>query len=109
MNKREMIHALIDRLLDIEESGTKKELNFSYGSYGEFQTFNFYFYEGNGSREWVTGDRTSVHFKGFMTAPEEYFKRALVDIELIRNTPDVEPKVNVTLSIEKARELGLIA
>lgn len=104
MNKREMIHALIDKLLDVEESGTKKELHFSY-----FTTLglDFFFYEGNGSRDYVR-PRCCFYPRNEEDLSRQ-FERALVEIELTRNTPDVEPKVSLTLTEEKARELGLIA
>lgn len=104
MNKREMLHVLIDRLMDVEESETTKKLYFSYW---QECGLDFHFSEGNGSRELVR-PRTWVYFNSPWDK-EQQLKNALIDIELIKNTPDVEPKVSLSLTVEKARELGLIA
>lgn len=104
MNKREMIHALIDKLLDIEDSGSKKELHFSYWTKIGFE---FHFNEGNGSEDYVR-DPVYLYTKDSWDK-EAQFGIALKEIDLIRDIPDVDPKVRVTLTEEKARELGLIA
>lgn len=109
MNKREMIHALIDKLLDVEESGTCKELHFTYHSSKISDSLSFHFYEGNGSTEQVLGKNTHAYLTNGLAMNGKSFEQALADIELIKNTPDVEPKVRVTITEEKARELGLIA
>lgn len=104
MNKREMIHMLIDKLLDVEETGTTKKLYFNYYSP---TGVDFHFSEGNGSKEYVK--RPTYVYTGPTWNIEEQVKIALKDIETIKNTPDVEPQINLNLSLAKARELGLIA
>jgi hypothetical protein len=107
MNKRQVIHDLIDKLFDIDESGTKKELFFYYHTGAVAKSFNFHFSEGSGSREYVLPS-SNIYFESSLQT-EKLLEDALKDIETIKNTPDAEPKINLNISIEKARELGLIA
>ena len=107
MNKREMIHALIDKLLDVAESGTKKELNFYFMTLSDCQSFDFRFCEGNGSKQNVRPS-FGVYFGNSLQRANS-LELALKEIELIKDTPDVEPKVNLNISIDRARELGLIS
>jgi hypothetical protein len=107
MDKREVIHALIDKLLDVEASGTKKELSFFYHTLTDCTSLDFHFREGNGSNATVI-PRTGVYF-GNKLETEHALKDAFKAIEQIKNMPDVEPKINLNISIEKARELGLIS
>ena len=109
MTEREMIHALVNKLLDIRESDTKKELIFSYHQSKISDSLCFAFYEGNGSREFVGGEMFHAYLNGDLGKSGTSFNKALRIIEEIKNTPDTEPKVNLSISIEKARELGLIA
>lgn len=103
MNKREMIHALIDKLLDIEET-SQKGVHFNYST---AHLIDFYFLSRPKSfGDYVGSGRTSIYtFEDL----EQGFSKALLEIEKIKNTPDPEPKVSVVLSEGKARELGLIA
>lgn len=100
MNKREMIHALIDKAIDIEESSQK----------GAFLCYS----SGGGldlrfcTRADSFHDRIGDTLYLFSFEDHDY-QKAENFLEQIKNTPDVEPKVSVTLSAEKARELGLIA
>jgi hypothetical protein len=107
MDKREVIHALIDKLLEVAESGTTKELGFYYHTLTNGQSFDFRFTEGNGSNETVN-QRFCVYF-GNTLESEKYVEDAFKAIEQIKNTPDVGPKVTLNLTVEKARELGLIS
>lgn len=104
MKKREMIHQLIDKLLDVEES-SKKGVNFSYqGSIG----IDFHFTtRPQAHSDWI-GNRKTCYFKEYYSADEQ-FNNALKEIEIIKTTPDVEPKVSVLMTEEKAREMGLMA
>lgn len=109
MTEREMIHALVDKLLDIRESDTKKELIFSYHQSKVSDSLCFAFYEGNGSMGLVGDEMFHAYLNGELGKDKESFNQALRIIEKIKNTPDTEPKVNLSISVEKARELGLIA
>ena len=104
MTKREMILELVNRLLDVEESGTKKVLHFGYN---QKIGLDFHFNECSDSKEWVRGLCCVYFDHGWDN--EQQFKKALAEIELIKTIPEAEPKVSLTLTIEKAKELGLIA
>lgn len=101
MNKREMINELLDKVLEIEES-SKKGVRFSYSN----SLLSVYFKETDDSGEFI-GKSATVFFKS--TDIEGQLNDALAQIGLVKNTPDVEPKISVMLTIEKAKELGLIA
>lgn len=101
MNKREMLHTLIDKIMDIEES-SKKGVRISYSN----SLANIYFKESDSKGDFI-GTTSSIYFD--MSEIDKQFSNALSEIEKIKNTPDVEPKVSVLLTEEKARELGLIA
>lgn len=104
MTKREMIHTLIDKLLDIEEN-SQKGVSFSYIS---LIGMDFHFTTRQEAHsDWV-GTRTDCYFKKGWNA-ETQFLKALEAIETVNNTPDVEPKLSFTLDESKARELGLIS
>lgn len=103
MNKREMIHALIDKILDIEET-SKKGASFNYTSN---LSFDFYFTSRPGNFSDRVGARTDLYLRESWDINEQYFK-CLTAIEKMQNTPDVEPKISFELTEERARELGLI-
>lgn len=105
MNKREMIHAVIDKLLDVEEMGTAKKLAFYYH---QNIGLDFNFREGNGSDKYVGGRGISI-YSGEGWSIEEGVKIAFEFIETVKNTPDVKPQISITISEEEAREKGLIA
>lgn len=105
MNKRETLHLLIDKLLDVSETGTKKELSLFYFDLENGSSFDFSFREGNGSNKRITG--RSLFFGGPLEKLETV-NEALAEIERVKTIPDVEPKINLNLCVEKARELGLI-
>jgi hypothetical protein len=100
MNKREIIHVLIDKILDIEETSLKG----AHFTYSTSTGLDIRFCTRPGSFADRIGD---THY-GF-TVDENELSLASAYIEKIKNTSDVEPKVTLTLSAEKARELGLIA
>jgi len=104
MDKRQMLHVLIDKLLDIEET-SKKGIHFSYST---LLSFSSYATVTPGNYTHRVGPNLSVYLK-----PEwdqlEQFDAALKVIEDMGNTPDEEPKIKVELTELKARELGLIA
>lgn len=104
MNKREMIHALVDRLLDIEES-SKKGVSFGYDTRLDF---DFHFNSRPGNFSDYIGHRVCCKFSGPLSDYES-FDKAIAEIERIKNTPDVEPKITLTFSESEARERGLIA
>ena len=100
MNKREMIHVLIDKVLDIEETSQKGvRLNFSNSM------LYFYFME-NDSNTVSLGSSTYLFFREDIG---DQFVAALDALEKIRLTPDVKPMVRITMTEEKARELGLVS
>lgn len=108
MDKREVIHALIDKLLDIDESDTKKQLNFYFIKLEDGGScFDFNFREGNGSSDSVL-PRVNLYF-GNNLESEKKIHDAFEVIEAIKNTPDIEPKINLSISQSRARELGLIS
>jgi len=106
MNKREAIHALIDKLLDLEESSNKR-VYFSY--YGNSEGFDF-------SVDPTKFDRTSIgkdrsYFSStFDGTPQEIFERMSAVIKIVSAIPDQPNEKCHTFTIpeSKAKELGLI-
>ena len=102
MNKREMLHTILDSILDIEESSKKGvRLNLS----GNFCHLYFKTIDKSGAEDIGTG--RMFFFNTENTARD--FTGAVEELERIQGLPDVEPKVSVLMTEEKARELGLIA
>lgn len=99
MSKREMLHTLLDKLLDIEET-SKKGVRFNYSN----DLLTSYFKECAEKGGDEVGKSSFVFFK---TRPDETYAEALENFEFVANSPDVEPKISVLLTLEKARELGL--
>ena len=98
--KREMLHTLLDSILDIEES-SKKGVRFQYSN----SMLSFYFME-NDSNSVSLGASSYIFFRE-ENGPQ--FVSAIEALEKMRNTPDAEPMVKIAMTEEKARELGLIA
>lgn len=102
MNKRAMLHELLDKVMDIEET-SKKGVVFEYSTLHNvalrFKTRP------------VAGASYVLDGCGFnfFNMNEAEFRSALDVIETINIAPDVEPKFSFTLDESKARELGLIA
>jgi hypothetical protein len=100
LTKREILHVLIDKLLDIEET-TTRGVTFDYcTSLG----VNFHAIT-SPSRH---GDRIRPEWRDWYLTKES-FEKCLREITEINNTPDREPEVTVKLTESKAKELGLIA
>lgn len=103
MNKRDMIHALVDKLLDIEET-SQKGAQFSYST---LNGFDFYFKTRPGlGYEWL-GTTERIYFNGNWSADDQY-SNAIKYIGHIANTPDPEPKMSFEMTESKAKALGLI-
>lgn len=98
--KREALHLLMDSILDIEET-SEKGVCFEYSTlHGVMLRFK--------TRPLVGSD-TVVDIGYFYKMDGEDLIRAITLCEIVKNTPDVAPKVTLTLDESKARELGLIA
>lgn len=101
MTKREMLHVLLDSVLDIEET-SKKGVRFNIS--GNFCHIYFKTSDKSGAED--VGKNNCFFFNEDIA---KSFVEVIGEIEKVRNTPDVEPKISVLLTEEKARELGLIA
>jgi hypothetical protein len=102
MNNRELLHALLDKLLDIQESSSKVVF-FSYS--GHTNTIDYQ----------VCKNRLAYDVKfaySFcVSVSEDSVNKAITQIagaSMIEDEP-VEKMVEVKLSESKAKELGLIA
>lgn len=102
MSKREMLHTLLDRVLDIDET-SKKGVRFNVSK----NFCHIYFKTSDQSGAEDVGKNNCFFLE--REDSEESFQQALEEIEKVRNTPDVEPKLTFLLDESKARELGLIA
>jgi hypothetical protein len=108
MNKREMIHALIDKLLDIEES-SKKRTFFYY--HGHVQSFDFSVAKNEKAFSDKLISSTKYLSEEISDVDERYLKKCLQDLEAISQVEDgpVEEMVTLQISESKAKEMGLIA
>jgi hypothetical protein len=106
MNKRELIHALVDRLLDLEASSNKMiSFNYSHHSMSFYVARNHLAY-----RDWLTKTSVHVFFSDDSGRTATQFIGALDEINRVASLPDspVEKMVDVQLPESKAKELGLI-
>jgi len=101
MNNREMLHVLIDKLLDIEAT-TQRGVNFEYTS-----SLGFHLTVTTAPSSY--GDYIRKPFRKYESLNELNFKEYLNEIDLINSTPDREPEVSLKIPESKARELGLIS
>jgi hypothetical protein len=104
MDKREAIHLIIDELLNIEES-SKKSVSFSYST---ILDFDFHVKESTA----LASDRIGRTFYNIYTrfpkTIKEQYDAALIALNEIKHTPDVEPKVSFTMTRIEAERLGLL-
>jgi len=100
MDKRKIIHELIDKLLDIEEA-TPRGVDFEYSTHLGIR-FNVT------SRPKNYMDRVRPIYRDYEVS-EESFLKAIEEIRAINETPAKEPEFSFTLPESKAKELGLIA
>lgn len=106
MNKREAIHALVDKLLDIEET-RKRGINFSYCS---VLGIDFYCLSTPESYSDFISERNGCYFSPkYCESIDDDLKRAFADVEAVNAIPDREPVVKVEMTESKAKGLGLIA
>jgi hypothetical protein len=99
MTKREMLHVLIDKLLDVEETqGRGVHLGYD-SSLG----IEFYATIKPGAHR----DRVGNPFRNFYFESEG-IASALEEINVIKNTPNPEPLIEFKLTESRAIELGLI-
>jgi hypothetical protein len=103
MNKREMLHVLIDKLLDIEET-TRRGIDFEYSTHLGV-SFNV-----TSSPKNYT-DRIRPIYRDYHVKDDalENTENAEHEIDLINETPDKEPVFSFSLPESRAKELGLIA
>lgn len=102
MDKREVIHALIDKLLEIEQT-TKRGIDFEYSS-----NLGISFNVTSSPKNYT--DKIRPIYRDYFAdrAPFLSFEKAEFEIGLISLTPDKEPEVSIKLPESRARELGLI-
>lgn len=106
MNKREMIHALIDRLLDVEESSKKKVfINYS----GHIKNLSFYITPSHDFSIWLEDKRFELPLDwGHL---QENYECLLSDIERLTLITDesIEEVVSIRMKKSEAKAKGLIA
>jgi hypothetical protein len=107
MDKRKVIHELIDRLLDVEET-SKKRVSIYYHGFCESFSFS------------ICRNKLAIH-DDLLKARAIYFSNPILndlnideilaqinEVSLIEDVPE-EKQVDIKISESKARELGLIA
>jgi hypothetical protein len=105
MNKREMIHELIDRILDIEESSLKG----AHFNYASSVGLDFYFTSRPKSFHSRIANRHDFYTNSNSFDIDKGFKDALAALETMAQMPDKEPDIIITLPESRAIELGLHA
>jgi hypothetical protein len=106
MNKREMLHAIVDKLMDLEESSVKCP-SFSYHS--KFQCIDVYVRKNKYEDVYLhTPMGLWIHLE--KTDRQERFETMNEELQRISALPDepVVKLVDVKMTEEKAIELGLI-
>ncbi len=103
MNKRELLHALIDKLFDVEET-TKRGIDFEYST-----NLGISFSVTSTPKNYA--DRIRPIYRDYNIKEDalENTENAEHEIDLINETPDKEPCFSFSLPESRARELGLIA
>jgi hypothetical protein len=106
MNKREILHMILDKVLDIQET-TGMCPQFSYQ--GHVNSVQLHILASpERYREWMHDDIMHFYFSDYELSPK--ILDAFIDkINVVKNTPIPEPKINIQITEEKAKELGLIA
>jgi hypothetical protein len=104
MTKREMLHVLIDKLLDIEET-SRKGIHFSYDT---LLIFSAHASVCPGNYSHRVGPRIDFYLRPEWEQQKQ-FEATLKGIEDLKNTPDEEPKIKLEITESKAKELGLVS
>ena len=99
MTKNEVLHALLDRILEIEAT-SKKGVSFQYSN----DFLHLYFREGVREGAYIGDSIILCTEKDIVSSLDSINQK----IDLIKNTPDIEPKVSILLTKERAIELGLM-
>ena len=111
MDKREILHKLIDRICDIEAGSNKV----AYASYhgGQHESFSFHFAPNfkNIHERLFQSKPIYLNQKSVLVTTAEEIEQLLLDLDDLEKLPDgpIEEIIKFELTESKAKELGLIA